>query len=758
MRHDAWDILAAPMTGTRRIRHLTSQKEGARMSRRHNKIVLAAGITVALITAMAGSASARASAIGQAGTPVPVDVTGDITWTLDRTPATPPGATGTDVQTGLFHIGLTDVTNYGTAVGGNSSTYSITDSTNYTVTDSRGCNDNVTGTFSGSGPLPYQPVGHYTGNTSLNFGIGIPTPDIPVGVRIFIAYVESFSNASDCGGTATAPTPQVTSPACITSDGFPNGLGGTFQGTYPNGTVNLGCSGTFAGRIGSGSFSINGTLSITPAQVPVPIAAFTTKDSGTTIGDAGTVTFDGNGSQPAGSPLTTYTWDFGDGTQQTTTSSTVVHRYTHIKQYTASLVVTDALGDSSHPVSQTFTPGGCNGETSAAVTLPPVDESYSNLIKLIRFLFGALPLTFGSISSPLGGLPADSLCSWQATGTLPMTIALGPLVGPSVDLTVGVIASATLDFLTPGSPALPDCNWTTIKTACVIGGSGDAIVRWHTNGFRVITGLPFTLPASPAFTYYERVPSTDTYAQAIQAVEPDIHVTLTQHLGWINTLYMIQEPPADVAVTDSMGNVTGVNQAGAQPLQQIPGSIYVTNGQGYSAVLLFQPAGAYTVTAVGSSGSPYSLSLSKIDPFNVDPSQTTDVRITGTLTNSGQASVCYDALQGCQSQFIFQGYTLPPSAAAGNAVPIRIGVGDASGSPATGLAPLLYLAPVQAGIVGTFVPATSVGKANQGNMFRKIAPGQYMYNLDTKSLTPGTWVLRTRLPDGGTYTSSFVVQ
>jgi hypothetical protein len=135
-----------------------------------------------------------------------------------------------------------------------------------------------------------------------------------------------------------------------------------------------------------------------------------------------------------------------------------------------------------------------------------------------------------------------------------------------------------------------------------------------------------------------------------------------------------------------------------------------------------------------------------------------DVRITGTLTNSGQASVCYDALQGCQSQFIFQGYTLPPSAAAGNAVPIRIGVGDASGSPATGLAPLLYLAPVQAGIVGTFVPATSVGKANQGNMFRKIAPGQYMYNLDTKSLTPGTWVLRTRLPDGGTYTSSFVVQ
>jgi hypothetical protein len=724
------------------------------MSRRHNRIVLAAGITVALITAMAGPDSARASAGGQASTQIPVNVTGDIAWTQDETP---PGFTGDDIQTGIFHIGLTNVTDFGLVVGGNSSTYSITDSTNLAITDPSGCNVNVTGSFSGTGSLPDQ--SGLSENTGLTIGIGIPSPNIPVGLRIIIAYVEPFTNTSDCGENTTAPTPEVTIPGC------PRSLGGAFQGTLPNGTVDLGCSGTFAGHSGSGSFSLKGTLTITPScgggaaasSCGPPIAAFTAKDSGTTIADAGTVTFNGGGSQPAGSPLTSYAWDFGDGTRETTTSPTVVHRYTHIQQYTASLVVTDAQGNSSDPVSQTFTPDGCNGETSATANLPPVDESYSNLIKQIRFGYGALALTFGSTNSPSGGLPADSLCSWQAVGTLPMTIALGPLLGPSIELTVGLLASATLDFLTPGSPAPPDCNWITVKTGCVIGGSGDGIVRWHTDGFRVITGaLP--LKTSPAFTYYERVPSTDTYAQAIQALEPDLHVTLTQHLGWINPLYAIQEPPADVAVTDSLGNVTGVSQAGAQPLQQIPGSIYVTNGQGYSAVLLFQPAGAYTVTAVGSTGSPYSLSLSKIDPFNVGPGQTTDVRMTGTLTKSGQASACYDALQGCQSSLVFQGYTLPPSAAAGNAVPVRIAVGDASGSPAAGLAPQLDLAPVQAGKVGAFVPATSVGNANQGNVFREIAPGRYMYNLDTKPLTPGTWVLRTRLSDGGTYTSSFVAR
>jgi hypothetical protein len=41
------------------------------MSRRRNRIVLAAGITVALITAMVGPASAGVSAAGQASTPVP---------------------------------------------------------------------------------------------------------------------------------------------------------------------------------------------------------------------------------------------------------------------------------------------------------------------------------------------------------------------------------------------------------------------------------------------------------------------------------------------------------------------------------------------------------------------------------------------------------------------------------------------------------------------------------------------------------------
>ena len=52
-----------------------------RLFHRRNRIVLAAGITVAVIAAMAGPANARASAGIAASTAVPIDVTGNLIWT-----------------------------------------------------------------------------------------------------------------------------------------------------------------------------------------------------------------------------------------------------------------------------------------------------------------------------------------------------------------------------------------------------------------------------------------------------------------------------------------------------------------------------------------------------------------------------------------------------------------------------------------------------------------------------------------------------
>src|SRR5215469_11150748 len=85
---------------------LNEAQEGVHMFRRRNWRMLAAAITAAALAAMAGPVG-RASA----STAVPVDISGDISWTFDSTPQ-PPGETftGAQKQTGTVHVGLTNVT------------------------------------------------------------------------------------------------------------------------------------------------------------------------------------------------------------------------------------------------------------------------------------------------------------------------------------------------------------------------------------------------------------------------------------------------------------------------------------------------------------------------------------------------------------------------------------------------------------------------------------------------------------------------
>jgi hypothetical protein len=246
---------------------------------RSSRIVLAAGITIAVIAAVAGPAVARASASGQASTPVPVDITGDITWTWDHTPQ-PPGetVTGDDKQTGTFHIDLTNVTTAGVdaTVGGDSSTYSITDNSNISRTDSTGCTHSVTGSYSGSGPLPYASHTGPAGITSLEFS-GFPSITAITELLIDVQFSETqtFTSSGSCGpGTSTVPSGLLTAdPRCFNSAaGDFQPLSGSLQGTWPNATVDLGCSGTYANcperstcADDSGSYSVTGILTITPS-------------------------------------------------------------------------------------------------------------------------------------------------------------------------------------------------------------------------------------------------------------------------------------------------------------------------------------------------------------------------------------------------------------------------------------------------------------------------------------------------------------
>jgi hypothetical protein len=236
------------------------------MFHRRNRIALAAGITVTVIAAMAGPASARAlaaAAVGAAAsTPVPVDITGDITWTENNT-ENAAAVTVADKYTGTFHVDLTNVTNGGQAAGGDSSTYSYTH--NYYSSVLQGsCTSTTTGSSSGSGPLLYP-----NGGIDVNFNPSMTAITVYIGLPA--TEEQTVTNSGPPGacdnGTTTNTVNLNAGVGCVPGPGqflWPNG---SLNGTYPNATVNVGCSETYTNAIPpvSGSSSVTGTLTITPS-------------------------------------------------------------------------------------------------------------------------------------------------------------------------------------------------------------------------------------------------------------------------------------------------------------------------------------------------------------------------------------------------------------------------------------------------------------------------------------------------------------
>ncbi|MGE5832433.1 MAG: OmpL47-type beta-barrel domain-containing protein, partial [Methanomicrobiales archaeon] len=83
----------------------------------------------------------------------------------------------------------------------------------------------------------------------------------------------------------------------------------------------------------------------------------------------------------------------------------------------------------------------------------------------------------------------------------------------------------------------------------------------------------------------------------------------------------------------------------------------------------------------------------------------------------------------------------------GSTIPVKFQLKDASGNLVSTASAQLFLAPMTNGVPGAEIPATSPGKANDGNSFRH-EENQYIFNLNTMPLTAGTWQLRIALDDG----------
>lgn len=234
------------------------------MFHRLNKIGLATVATVAIIAAMAGPASARVTDAARSSTRAAsnsyVDITGTISW---KQVYTPPGWTGGQVTTGTFKVNLTKKINFPTEIVANSSTYSIADNTNQKYVNGP-CTRTTTGNHSASGSLKLNAlpaIGWYD--------------DLPyqkdAGVFMNIPYAEKQTTTTTgpaaCNpGTTTMTLDEEASPSCLKHQ-TPLPVNGVFKGTYPRGTINVGCAGTFTGN-GTTSYSIAGNLSLTTPCVP----------------------------------------------------------------------------------------------------------------------------------------------------------------------------------------------------------------------------------------------------------------------------------------------------------------------------------------------------------------------------------------------------------------------------------------------------------------------------------------------------------
>ena len=280
------------------------------------------------------------------------------------------------------------------------------------------------------------------------------------------------------------------------------------------------------------------------------------------------------------------------------------------------------------------------------VTLPAIDVSYSRFIKPWGIKYGSLPLAFASIAPG-----SDATCSLEATGALPVTLRLGRRFpfGPSIDVHIDSVATARLDFLAQ-PPSVPACDWSLVgglKHDCVLGGSGAGLVRWHTPGFSERLAGTEVANSGP-LTFYARWDTSASIASQVQGIETLLHTQLVAHLGLIDPLYMVQEPPADLVVTDADGKTTGLPIGHTAPTEGIPGSVYVSDGDGYSAVVLLGGVRSPLVAvAHGEAGSPYSIAFNEVIPSEDGVAVTGEQTASGTLGPSGRAAFCFDPDTAC---------------------------------------------------------------------------------------------------------------
>jgi len=217
---------------------------------------------------------------------------------------------------GSTKTGVTATHDFGTA-GAFNVTLTVTDEAGQATTVAKSVPVTVSGGSGGGG-----------GGTAASF---VASPTAPVVGQIV------FFNASG----STAATGHT-----LTKYQWDFGDGTTFIGSTSSATHTFTTVGTFSvglivtddtGQIAK----FTGTVTVAPAGTVAPSARFTSSPSGPGVNQD--VFFNASSSTAApGHTLTTYAWDFGDGSNGS--GVTVTHAYARAGNFTVTLVVTDDVG------------------------------------------------------------------------------------------------------------------------------------------------------------------------------------------------------------------------------------------------------------------------------------------------------------------------------------------------------------------------------------------------------------------------------
>jgi hypothetical protein len=200
--------------------------------------------------------------------------------------------------------------------------------------------------------------------------------------------------------------------------------------------------------------------------------------------------------------------------------------------------------------------------------------------------------------------------------------------------------------------------------------------------------------------------------------------------------------------TDSRGNTSTapftVNVVDTtRPTLTLPGTITATATSAAGAPVSYSVSatdavdGAITPVCAPVSGSTFAVGATRVD------CKATDAHGNFAM-GSFQVQVKY-GWSGFQQPIDLDGSSVFKL---GSTIPVKFRLGGASGAIPNAVANL-SLAKISSSVTGTFMEAVSTAAATTGNQFRyDSSSGQYIFNLSTKNLSTGTWLLSVDLHDG----------